>query len=159
MTDPKPPEIPPASAAAPGSEQIKTLELENADLKKRVDELSKQLDALKKAAAQEKAKSKATELVKRFELKGRTFANDTEREVEIERLAALSDEALAAVEITVSAMPDLSAQANRQPILKTDAGVKPVNVADTAPGDELKTGLKDGLMAAYKQNRGEAVTN
>ncbi|MDK9699951.1 MAG: DNA adenine methylase [bacterium] len=161
MSDHPTPETPPASEAAPASEQIKTLTQENADLKKQVDELSKQLDTLKKAAAQEKAKAKATELVKRFELKGRTFANDAEREAEIERLSALSEEALMAVEITVSGMPDLSTQANRQPIpvLKTDAGVKPINVADTPPGDELKTGLKDGLMAAYKQNRGEAVTN
>ncbi len=157
MSDQKPPETPPASEAAPASEQIKTLTQENADLKKQVEELAKQLDTLKKAAAQEKAKAKATELVKRFELKGRTFANDTEREAEIERLSALSEDALAAVENSLAVIPDMSAQANRQPVLKTDAGVKPVNVPDAPPGDSLGSELKEGILAAYKHNRGEPV--
>jgi len=158
VSEQKPPETPPASEAAPNSDQLKALQQENGDLKKQVDDLTKQLDTLKKTISQDKAKAKATELVQRLEQKGRKFENDADRETEIARLAALSEDALAAVESSIATIPDLSAQANHQPVLKTDAGAKPVNVPDTPPGDTLGTELKEGFMAVYQQTHGAVAT-
>ncbi len=79
-----------------------------------------------------------------------------EREVKrlAARLAAMSEESLAAVESSLETLPDLETKAAAQRVLKTDAGVTPQNVEDKPPGDDLANDLKDGMMAAYKQRVG-----
>ena len=127
------------------------------------------------AAEDEKAKSAATKaaeaLVVLMEKKGRTFADDAARVAEIEKLAALSDEARKAVEDTWSALPDKSgapdktapteeeaaaaaaggsAAAAVQGQLRANASTTPATEGDPAPKG-LKDKLTDGFQAIYAE--------
>ncbi|MHB9037890.1 MAG: DNA adenine methylase [Armatimonadota bacterium] len=152
--------------------RIKELEDENKQLKQQVSDMQKQiaeLEAESKAAAN---KSRATKLIDKLEKSGMTFASDDEREKELGRLAELSDDAFSATEAAYdraihaksacskSSEADgagdkgkaesKSAEADKQ--LRTDAGVRPLDVDDTKTSLEDK--LRDGFMVAYRERVG-----
>jgi hypothetical protein len=139
------------------------------------------------AAEVEKAKSAALQaaevLVVLMEKKGRAFADPAARQAEVDKLAALSDEARKAVADTWSALPDKAADKSGAPAketpaggegggegtqaataagggaLRANAGLTPATGGDLAPQD-LKTKLAVGFQAAYEERvareRGEA---
>lgn len=153
--------------------RIKELETENKDLKQQVLDLQKQvqeLEAVSKAAAN---RARAQKLVQKLEKAGMTFVSEEEREQEMGRLAGLSDEAFTAAEATYeravsakSGCPEKggekdgdqenkskagSKDQNKQ--LRTDAGVRPLDVDDTKTSLEDK--LRTGFMAAYRDRIGQ----
>jgi len=168
----------PAGGAAPPVDdkvRVKELEAENKDLKNQVLDLQKQvqdLEAQSKAAAN---KARAQKLVKKLERAGMSFASDEDKDQELNRLAGLSDESFAATEAaydravqskadcpnaakqvadkeTPEADKSASASADRQ--LRTDAGVRALDVDDKKSSLEDK--LRDGFMTAYRERVGLA---
>ncbi len=156
--------------------RVKELEKENKDLKQQVSDLQKQvqeLEAEKQAAAN---RARAQKLLRRMEKQGLSFGSDEDREQELFRLASLSDEAFAATETAYERMAGAkpsadagrdggaakagegapaqeTAQASRTcskdtPPLRTDAGVRPLDVDDKKTS--LEDQLRDGMMAAYR---------
>ena len=156
--------------------RVKELEQENKALKQQVSDLQKQvqeLEADKKAAAN---RARAQKLLRRMEKQGLSFGSDEDREQELFRLASLSDEAFAATETAYERMAGAkpsadagrdggaakagegapaqeTAQASRTcskdtPPLRTDAGVRPLDVDDKKTS--LEDQLRDGMMAAYR---------
>jgi len=160
---------PPADPAA----QLKALEQENKQLKQQVVDLQKQVDELLAAQKAAANRAKAQALVRKLERQGLKFGTDEEKDVEIGRLAGLSDEAFAASEAAygrmAQAMPgktdasDKTSQADKAdcacdkskateqitPPLKTDAGVRPLDVDDR--NDSLEEQLKRGFQQAYDE--------
>jgi adenine-specific DNA-methyltransferase len=142
------------------------------------------------AAEVEKAKSAALQaaeaLVALMEKKGRAFADPAARQAEVDKLAALSDEARKAVADTWSALPDKAGDKSAAPAketpaggegggegaqaaaaagggaLRANAGLTPATGGDPAPQD-LKTKLAVGFQAAYEERvareRGEATAS
>ena len=168
----------PAGGAAPPVDdktRVKELETENKDLKNQVLELQKQvqdLEAQSKAAAN---KARAQKLVKKLERAGMSFVSDEDKDQELNRLAGLSDESFAATEAayrravqTKSDCPnaakkeaenkadetDKSASASADRQLRTDAGVRALDVEDKKSSLEDK--LRDGFMTAYRERVGLA---
>jgi len=149
--------------------RIKELEKENKDLKQQVSDLQKQiqgLEAEKQAAAN---RARAQKLMRKLEKQGLAFGNDDEREQELFRLAGLSDDAFAATEAAYERLANgkaseqedkkESAQAAKQtPQMKSEAGVRPLDVDDGKP--TLESQLKEGFMQAYRDrvgNKGDAA--
>ncbi|MCL5103117.1 MAG: DNA adenine methylase [Armatimonadetes bacterium] len=166
----------PGGGGAPVDDKarIKELEQENKDLKNQVLELQQQvqeLEARSKAAAN---KSRAAKLVARLEKSGMAFASDEEREKELTRLAELSDDAFAATEAAFERAiqtkpgcaqtdtpargseekPDTKAASHTQRQMRTDAGVRPLDVDDEKTSLEDK--LRKGFMIAYHERVGLA---
>ena len=168
----------PAGGAAPPVDdktRVKELEAENKDLKNQVLDLQKQvqdLEAQSKAAAN---KARAQKLVKKLERAGMSFVSDEDKDQELNRLAGLSDESFAATEAaydravqskaecpnaakqgadkeTPESDKSASASADRQ--LRTDAGVRALDVEDKKSSLEDK--LRDGFMTAYRERVGLA---
>jgi uncharacterized protein (DUF885 family) len=136
------------------------------------------------AAEEEKAKTAAQQaaeaLVLLMEQKGRPFADDAARQAEVDKLAALSDEARKAVEDTWKALPDAEAKepteegkeaaaaaagggtasASAQGKLRANASVAPVTGSDPEPKsltDKLKAGLEAIYQDRLAHERGESV--
>ena len=166
----------PGAGAPPVDDKarIKELEQENKDLKQQVIDLQSQVQELEAASKAAANKSRAAKLIAKLEKSGIPFSSDEEREKELNRLAELSDDAFAATEAayerSIRAKPECSkantdskgngddpkakqesAQADRQ--LRTDAGVKPLDVDDKKASLEDK--LRDGFMAAYRDRIGQ----
>ena len=166
--------------------RIKELETENKDLKNQVMELQKQVQELEAASKAAANKSRAQKLLRKVEKAGLSFASDEEREQEFNRLAGLSDDAFAATEAaydraiqpkhalskvegtecpnagkqgddkgTDDKNNSASAGADRQ--LRTDAGVRPLDVDDKKTTLEDK--LRDGFMVAYRERVGAGKSN
>ena len=154
--------------------RIQELEAENKELKQQVLVLKKrveEMEAEKQAAAN---KTRAQKLLAKVEKHGVGFTSDEEREEELTRLAALSDDAFTASEAAYDRMiqaadsakkdetesdekPANKAKADQtseEKALRSDAGVRPKDV------DDRKTSLEDqltnGLMAAYRHRVGAA---
>lgn len=159
---------PPADPAA----QLKALEQENKQLKQQVLDLQKQVDELLAAQKAAANRAKAQALVRKLEHQGLKFGTDEEKDAEIGRLAGLSDDAFAASEAAygrmAQALPgkadaaDKTSQADKAdcgcdkskaeqttPPLKTDAGVRPLDVDDR--NDSLEEQLKRGFQQAYDE--------
>jgi hypothetical protein len=137
------------------------------------------------AAEEEKAKTAAQQaaeaLVLLMEQKGRPFADDAARQAEVDKLAALSDEARKAVEDTWKALPDKdpaaepteeekaaaaaaagggTASASGQGTLRANASKAPVTGSDPEPKsltDKLKAGLEAIYQDRLAHERGESV--
>jgi adenine-specific DNA-methyltransferase len=150
--------------------RIKELEDENKQLKQQVSDMQKQiaeLEAESKAAAN---KSRAAKLMDKLEKSGMTFASDDEREKEMGRLAELSDDAFSATEAAYDRAINAKSASSKQTEgaedkgksetksdqtdkqLRTDAGVRPLDVDDTKTSLEDK--LRDGFMVAYRERVG-----
>jgi len=165
----------PGGGAAPADDKarVKELEDENKQLKQQVLDLQQQVQELEAASKAAANKARAAKLVAKIEKSGMTFASDEEREKELGRLVELSDDAFAATEAAYErAMqaksansktetstkdseekPDTkAAESKRQ--MRTDAGVRPLDVDDTKTSLEDK--LKDGFMIAYRERVGLA---
>ncbi len=175
----------PAGAGVPPVDdkaRVKELETENKALKNQILELQKQvqdLEAQSKAAAN---KARAQKLLKKLERSGMPFSSEEDKEQELSRLAALSDEAFAATEAaferviqsrsdcqnaakqagenkadqaekTAALTPPVSS-ATASHSLRTDAGVRALSVDDKKSSLEDK--LRDGFMAAYRERVGLA---
>ena len=155
--------------------RIQELEAENKELKQQVLALKKRVEEMEAENQAAANKARAQKLLDKVEKHGVGFASDEEREQELTRLAALSDEAFTASEAAYDRMiqaaadstkkneakpedkPDNQAQADQtseDKALRSDAGVRPKDV------DDKKTSLEDqltnGLMAAYRQRVGIA---
>ena len=153
--------------------RVTDLEKENRQLKAQVAELQKrvqELEAEQKAAA---CRSRAKKLLTRLEKQGLSFASDEDREAELKRLAELSDEAFAATEAAYERLPKSAkadkdkeekpadsdqggkpaAKASTETPLRSDAGVRPLDVDDRKVS--LEDRLRDGFMAAYRNRVGE----
>lgn len=165
----------PGGGAAPTDDKarVKELEDENKQLKQQVLNLQQQVQELEAASKAAANKARAAKLVAKIEKSGMAFASDEEREKELGRLVELSDDAFAATEAAYErAMqarpadsktetstkdseekPDTkAAESKRQ--MRTDAGVRPLDVDDTKTSLEDK--LKDGFMIAYRERVGLA---
>jgi len=166
---------PPAGGGAPPADpaaQLKALEQENKQLKQQVLDLQKQVDELLAAQKAAANRAKAQALVRKLERQGLKFGTDEERDAEIGRLAGLSDEAFAASEATYGRMAQVlpakadagdkagqtgkadggektKAAEQTTPPLKTDAGVRPLDVDDR--NDSLEEQLKRGFQQAYDE--------
>ena len=158
--------VPPTDPAA----QLKVLEQENKQLKQQVLDLQKQVDELlasQKAAAN---RTKAQTLVRKLERHGLKFGSDEDKEAEIGRLAGLSEDAFAASEAaygrmtqTMPGKADAAEKADKvdcgcdtskaaeqtTPPLRTDAGVRPLDVDDR--NSSLEDLLKQGFQQAYDE--------
>lgn len=166
---------PPAGGGAPPADpaaQLKALEKENQQLKQQVLDLQKQVDELLAAQKAAANRAKAQALVRKLERQGLKFGTDEEKDAEITRLACLSDDAFAASEAAYGRMahatsgkadadkPGQTGQADcgcdkgkaseqAAPPLKTDAGVRPLDVDDR--NDSLEEQLKRGFQQAYDE--------
>lgn len=166
---------PPAGGGAPLQDpaaQLKELEQENKQLKQQVLDLQKQVDELQAAQKAAANRSKAQTLVRKLERQGLKFGTDDEKDAEINRLAGLSDDAFSASEAAFGRMaqttsgkadaekPGHSGQADcgcdkgkaaeqAAPPLKSDAGVRPLDVDDRH--DSLEDQLKRGFQQAYDE--------
>ena len=153
--------------------RVSDLEKENRQLKAQIAELQKrvqELEAEQKAAA---CRSRAKKLLTRLEKQGLSFASEEDREAELKRLAELSDEAFAATEAAYERLPKSAkadkdkvekpadsdqggkpaAKASTETPLRSDAGVRPLDVDDRKVS--LEDRLRDGFMAAYRNRVGE----
>ena len=153
--------------------RVTDLEKENRQLRAQIAELQKrvqELEAEQKAAA---CRSRAKKLLTRLEKQGLSFASEEDREAELKRLAELSDEAFAATEAAYERLPKSAkadkdkeekpadsdqggkpaAKASTETPLRSDAGVRPLDVDDRKVS--LEDRLRDGFMAAYRNRVGE----
>ena len=153
--------------------RVTDLEKENRQLKAQIAELQKrvqELEAEQKAAA---CRSRAKKLLTRLEKQGLSFASEEDREAELKHLAELSDEAFAATEAAYERLPKSAkadkdkvekpadsdqggkpaAKASTETPLRSDAGVRPLDVDDRKVS--LEDRLRDGFMAAYRNRVGE----
>ena len=149
--------------------ELKKLRAENKQLKKQLDDAQKRIAELESSQAASERRVKAEKLLKKWEQKGRTFAKDTERDAELERLAGLTDDALTATEAVIDALaaprkegvedpsdPSKKPETAASRKLKADAGVNPLVVDDKKPAN-LEEKLKSGFMAAYKSQTNQEV--
>lgn len=169
-------DAPGGGGAAPTDDKtrIKELEDENKQLKQQVSDMQKHIDELEAESKAAANKTRAAKLVTKLEKAGMTFASEEEREQEHNRLAELSDDAFAAAEATYdraisakSGCPEKGSETkddgeqNKSKAgskdsgkqLRTDAGVRPLDVDDTKTSLEDK--LKTGFMAAYHDRIGQ----
>ncbi|MCE5322390.1 DNA adenine methylase [bacterium] len=154
--------------------RIKELEDENKQLKQQVLDLQQQVQELEAASKAAANKTRAQNLIAKLEKSGIMFASNEEREKELGRLAELSDDAFAATEAAfdkaIQAKPECpekgsetkggddqgksKASSKESGALRSDAGVRPLDVDDTKTSLEDK--LKSGFMAAYHDRIGLA---
>ncbi|HEY3415633.1 MAG TPA: DNA adenine methylase, partial [Armatimonadota bacterium] len=167
---------PPAGGGTPPTDpaaQLKALEKENQQLKQQVLDLQQQVDELLAAQKAAANRAKAQALVRKLERQGLKFGTDEEKDAEITRLAGLSDDAYAASEAAYGRMTQATpgkadttekpaptdkpacacekdkAADQTPPPLRTDAGVRPLDVDDRT--DSLEDQLKRGFQQAYDE--------
>lgn len=142
-------------------DRIKELENEIEKLTKDLEKSQKLVESLEKEKKASLQKAKAESLLKKWESMGREFASDEDREKELSRLAGLSEDALFAIEETVTSFEsmnvkdedDVDEKKNTQANRKAQGNVKPKPVDD---GDvSLTDQLKNGFLQAYKTRIGE----
>jgi adenine-specific DNA-methyltransferase len=165
---------PGGGASVDDKSRIKELEDENRQLKQQLADMQKHIDELEAESKAAANKSRAQKLLRKVEKAGLSFASDEEREQELNRLAGLSDDAFAATEAAYerAVQPktecsnagkqdedgkDNTASAGTDRQLRTDAGVRPLDVDDKKTSLEDK--LKDGFMAAYRERVGAGKSN
>ncbi len=150
--------------------ELKKLREENKRLKTQLEQAQKRIEEMEASQAAAQRKVQAEQLLKRWETKGRTFESDKERSAELERLAELSEDALAATKSVIESLAapgkapldkDESGQSQKSEAtnkgrMKSDAGVDPLVVDDKKPAN-LEEKLKSGFMAAYKANTNQEV--
>ena len=145
--------------AAEDSDELKKLQQQNEELLKKVEELQKRVDEYEAEKAKSARKVKATELVAKWEQRGRTFENEEAKAAEIERLSELDESAFAATEQVIEQLKPADDKGNGKPkseagdkkTMRTDAGVEPEPVDDGNLSPEDK--LSDGLQKARKTLR------
>ena len=133
-------------------EELKKTQEENETLKKQLAELQKKLDEFEAEKAKSARKVKASELIVKWEQRGKTFKDEATRTAEIERLAELDDSALAATENVIEQLKPVDDKGTGKPkseagdkkTMRTDAGVEPAPVDDSqlSPEDKLAGGLQ-----------------
>lgn len=138
-------------------DRIKELEGEVGKLTKELDKANKQIETLEAEKQAQAQKAKAEALLKRWEELGRKFESEDAREKELNRLAEMNEDAIKAVEETITSMTELKSESENgdksqekssKAYMRTDACVKPEAVDD---GDvTLKDELSKGFMEAYK---------
>ena len=153
--------------------RVTDLEKENRQLKAQVAELQKRVQELEAEQKATACRSRAKKLLTRLEKQGLSFASEEDREAELKRLAKLSDEAFAATEAAYERLPKSAkadkdkeekpadsdqggkpaAKASTETPLRSDAGVRPLDVDDRKVS--LEDRLRDGFMAAYRNRVGE----
>jgi len=140
-------------------DRIKELEEEVGKLTKELEKANKQIETLeaeKKAQAQ---KAKAKTLLNRWEELGRKFESEEDRKKELNRLTEMSEDAIKAVEETITSIAQLQSDSKKgdgdenkekssKAAMRADAGVKPEPVDDA--DITLKDELSKGFMEAYK---------
>lgn len=145
---------------------IKKLQDENARLKKELEAAQKQIEELQAAQQAAQRRARAEKLLKEWENRGRAFENEDARTAELERLAALTDEAFAATEAVIQALakpkeeekpddkhgPDGKPKKKQPGRIKSDAGVRPAAIDDR--NLSLGERLSAGIMAGYRQRTG-----
>jgi len=163
--------------SAANDARLKELEAENKKLKESLDELQKELDKLKSEREAAIRSARAEKLVGEMENRGVEFADSSDRESEMKRLAGLTDDAFSATEAAVKRMkkkeekkeepdPDENSESGEKD--KKPAGKK--SKADAAGGmnananvrlfdvddgkESLEDNLKSGFMAAYNERVG-----
>ena len=163
----------PGGGGADPEAEVKRLSLENKRLKKQLDDANKRIQELEAEQAAAARRTKAEQLLKKWEGKGRTFENEELRTAELNRLAGLSDDALSATETGIDSLstpkkddpkppvppahdPAKRAEASRTGRLKADAGVEPLVVDDKKPAS-LQDKLSAGLMASYRESTKQEV--
>ena len=145
--------------AAEDENELKKMQQQNEELLKKVDELQKKVDEYEAEKAKSARKVKATELVAKWEQRGKTFENEEAKTVEIERLSELDESAFAATEQVIEQLKPGDDKGNGKPkseagdkkTMRTDAGVEPEPVDDGNLSPEDK--LSDGLQKARKTLR------
>ncbi|OQA84966.1 MAG: Modification methylase FokI [bacterium ADurb.Bin236] len=157
--------------------RIKELEKENKDLKAQLDEVQKELDKMREEQAAAARRTRAEKLVNEMMNRGVEFADDEDRESEMNRLAGLTDDAFEATEAAVKRIkkkdPKADPNADQKPEdknkkppvnkgkadsgcgMSADAGVRPADVQD-GKETSLEDDLKSGFMAAYNERVGAA---
>ena len=145
------------SEADQKDDRIKQLEEEVGKITKELEKANKQIESLELEKKTQAQKSKAETLLKRWEELGRKFESEDDRSKELNRLAEMNEDAIKAVEETITSMTELnsgsengdkSQEKSSKASMRTDAGVKPEAVDD---GDvTLKDELSKGFMEAYK---------
>ncbi len=162
--------------AADKDARLKELEKENKDLKAQLDEVQKELDKMREEQAASARRTRAEKLVSEMVNRGVEFADDEDRESEMNRLAGLTDEAFEATEAAVKRIkkkdPKADPNAEQKPEdknkkppankgkadcgcgMSADASVRPADVQDGRK--PLEDQLKDGFMAAYNERVGAA---
>lgn len=162
--------------AAEKDARIKELEKENKDLKAQIDEVQKELDKIREEQAAAARWTRAEKLVNEMVNRGVDFADDEDRESEMNRLAGLTDDAFEATEAAVKRIkkkdPAADPNAEEKPEdkekkapakkskadcgsgMSADASVRPADVQDGKR--PLEEQLKDGFMAAYNERVGAA---
>ena len=140
-------------------DRIKELENQIEKLTKDLDKSQKLVESLEKEKKASLQKAKAESLLKKWESMGREFASDEDREKELSRLAGLSEDALFAIEETVTSFESMNQvedkveEKNIQANRKTQGNVKPKPIDD---GDvSLTDQLTNGFLQAYKSRIGE----
>ena len=122
------------ASQADDAARIKELEAENAELKTKLAEVEKKLADIEAETIAAAAKARAEKLVAEWETRGRIFADDAERQAEINKVAAYTDEAYAAVDAVVMNTPKVeaapAAAAGEQP---ADPPAAPGAVTDPPP--------------------------
>lgn len=149
--------------------RIKELDAENRDLKSKLEDITRKYDKVKAEQESAARRARAEKFVKSLEERGLSFKDDDDREVELDRLACLSDEAFKATEDAYSRMEfpksverdgaqdnpgRNSAGANRSGSgsMRSRGDKRPHDVDDVDKPLEEK--LKSGLMAAYNERVG-----
>ena len=157
--------------------RIKELENENKDLKAQLDEVQNELDKMREEQAAAARRTRAEKLVNEMVNRGVEFADDEDRESEMNRLAGLTDDAFEATEAAVKRIkkkdPKADPNADQKPEdknkkppvnkgkadsgcgMSADAGVRPADVQD-GKETSLEDDLKSGFMAAYNERVGAA---
>ena len=143
-----------STAKAADEEDLKKLQQENEDLKKTITELQQKVDKYEAEKAKSARKAKASELVAKWEQRGKTFETEEAKAAEIERLAELDESAYAATERVIEQLKPADDKGGGKPkseagdkkTMRTDAGVEPEPVDDGNLSAEDK--LSDGLQKA-----------
>jgi len=145
------------ATAAATDDELKKLQVENEGLKKQISDLQKKLEEYEAEKNKSKRKAKALELLAKWEKCGRAFENEEDRNAEIERLASLDDTAFAASEQVIQQLKPLDdgkpkSDANDKRTMRTDAGVEPETVDDSAASsmDKLAGGLQKARQELKK---------
>ncbi|MBC8376797.1 MAG: DNA adenine methylase [FCB group bacterium] len=151
------------SSADEKDTRIKELESELEKLNKSLEDAQKQIETLTNEKMAARQRSKAEAVLKKWESMGRTFESEELREKELGRLAALSEEALKAVEVTIGTFEVVGKNSDKEVVivperksqahLNTRAANKPEPVDDSELS--LKDELKNGFVAAYNSRIGE----
>ena len=139
-------------------DRIKELETELDKTAKDLEKAQKMIESLEKEKQAAKQKAKAESLLKKWESMGRSFDSEEDREKELSRLAGMSEDALGAIEETVTSFETMNAQDESEEdkhsntSQRANADVKPAPVDD---GDgSLTDQLKNGFIAAYNSRIG-----